>query len=72
VRITSIKTAKITPGMTDIQGLLDQAFQDVQEKEVLAIASKVVSLCGNNVVPLDGAAKDEPLFRNPMPTRLTS
>jgi F420-0:gamma-glutamyl ligase len=58
--------------MTDIQGLLDQAFQDVQEKEVLAIASKVVSLCGNDVVPLDGAAKDEPLFRNPMPTRLTS
>jgi len=27
------------PGMTDIQGLLDQALQDIQKKKVLAIAS---------------------------------
>lgn len=57
--ITPIKTAKILPGSTDIFSLLDASLSSIDEGSVLAITSKVISLCENRVVPLGTKDKEE-------------
>ena len=57
--IQSIKTNKITAGATDLLSLLDEAIVGLKEGSVLAITSKVVSLCENAVVPIGDIDKAE-------------
>jgi putative folate metabolism gamma-glutamate ligase len=51
VQVTALKTDRITAGSIELLKLLDDTISDMSEGSVLAITSKVVSLCEKNVVP---------------------
>jgi F420-0:gamma-glutamyl ligase len=55
--ISSIKTPRITPGLCTLQQLLDETISAMPDQSVLAITSKVVSLCEGAVVPISGTDK---------------
>lgn len=57
--VTGIKTDKITAGSVGLLELLDSAITSLDEGSVVAITSKVVSLCENNVVPLGDVDKED-------------
>ena len=57
--VTAIKTRKVVPGATSIIQILDEAIQTVKERSVLVITSKVVSICENSVLPIEGTDRDE-------------
>jgi len=57
--VQAIKTEKITAGAMDLSALLDTYLTDLQEDSILAITSKVVSLCENNVAPIAGTNKED-------------
>lgn len=51
--ITAIKTGRVVPAERSIFQILDNELSSLPEKSILAITSKVVSLCENRVVPMD-------------------
>ena len=55
----SIKTERIEPNSQTLLALLDSALDAVPEKSVVAITSKVVSLCEGAVRPVQGTDKDQ-------------
>ncbi len=52
MQVTAIKTTTVKAGDQDIFSFLDLNLKHVEEDSLLAITSKVVSLCENNVLPL--------------------
>lgn len=56
--VRTIKTAKITAGMLSLTELLDQSLTDLEERSVVAITSKIVSLCEGSVVPMEGTDRE--------------
>ena len=52
MQVIAIKTATVKAGDQDIFTFLDQNLEHLEENSLLAITSKVVSLCENNVLPL--------------------
>jgi len=63
VKITSIKTNKIVPAQSDIFSVLDKYLPDLEDGSILAITSKVVSICESNVVKVGEEGKEE-LIKN--------
>jgi dihydrofolate synthase / folylpolyglutamate synthase len=59
MKIRSIRTDKIRPGDITLTALLDCYITELQEGSVVAIASKVVSICEGRVVLLAGADKEK-------------
>lgn len=59
MKILAIKTDKITPECKDIFVVLDKFLKDVKENSVLAVTSKIISICEGRVVKIDEAQKDE-------------
>lgn len=59
MNITAIKTELVTPGAGDLLVLLDRSLPPLEENSVVAITSKVVSLCEGRVVPRDQADKEQ-------------
>ncbi|MGD0284331.1 MAG: coenzyme F420-0:L-glutamate ligase [Candidatus Saccharimonadales bacterium] len=57
--IKSIKTETITPGSIDLITLIDKSIKSLRSGSVVAITSKIVSLCENNVVPFDKIDKEQ-------------
>lgn len=57
--VTSIKTTRITAGKIELLALLDQALKEVKNGSVIAITSKIVSLCENSVIPIDDIDKEK-------------
>ena len=57
--VTPIKTSRVAAGQTTLFDLLDEFVHDMPEKSVLAITSKIVSLCEGRIVPIDGTDKEE-------------
>lgn len=55
--VQPIKTTRITPGSHTLFEVLDEALQDVRNKDVIVITSKIVSLCEGNVVRIEGTDK---------------
>ncbi|MET1032987.1 MAG: coenzyme F420-0:L-glutamate ligase [Candidatus Saccharimonadales bacterium] len=53
----SIKTQLVSPGSCTLFELLDASLKDIPEGSVLAITSKIVSLCEGSTVPIDGTDK---------------
>lgn len=51
--VSAIKTDRIKAGQQTIFSVLDKYLPELQEGSVVAITSKIVSLCENNVVPQD-------------------
>jgi putative folate metabolism gamma-glutamate ligase len=59
MNIQTIKTDKITPGGPDLFAVLDKAIPSLEEGSVVAITSKIVSICEGRVVPFDAADREE-------------
>jgi F420-0:gamma-glutamyl ligase len=57
--VRAIKTHVISPNDCTLFQLLDTYISDLKEQSVVAITSKVVSLCEGAVVPLGSITKDE-------------
>lgn len=58
MQVTAIKTSKITPGSQDILSVLDTVLPLLAEGDVVAVTSKIVSICEGSVVPADATDKD--------------
>lgn len=58
MKVSAIKTNKITAGSISLLDLLDEYLPKLQDNTVVAITSKVVSLCENNVLPIEGTDKE--------------
>ena len=56
--VTPLRTDVITPGSHTLHGLLDAAITDLPEGSIVAVSSKIISLCENRVVPLEGTDRD--------------
>jgi F420-0:gamma-glutamyl ligase len=59
MKIIPIKTALIDGSSKSLTEILDESLQSFEEGSVLAITSKIVSLCEGSVVPRDGADKEQ-------------
>jgi len=59
MRVTAIKTRVVEVGSCDVTELLAESFKEVPERSVIAITSKVVSLCEGNALPKSDYTKDE-------------
>ncbi len=57
MNVQPIKTRRITPNVCTLTELLDEYVTDMPSGSVLAITSKVVSLCEGSVVPVQGTDK---------------
>lgn len=72
--VRAIKTNKILAGQETIFQVLDDNITSLEEASVLAITSKIVSLCEGRVVPLEGNDKGELVKREAdlyLPRRLS-
>lgn len=59
MKVTPIKTKKITPQDKDLFKILDQFLPEIKERSVLAITSKIVSITEGRVVKMDTIDKDQ-------------
>lgn len=57
--VRPIKTKKILPGQQTILELLDLYLAELEERSVVAITSKIVSLCEGRVIPFDSISKQD-------------
>lgn len=63
MHLRAIRTDLVTAGARSVTELVDSAIDDLGERTVVAVASKVVSLCQGRVVPFEGASKLELIAR---------
>lgn len=59
MHVRSIQTAPIRANELSLEKLLDTYVSSLEENQVLAVTSKVVSLCEGAVVAIDSVAKEE-------------
>ncbi|HKX72875.1 MAG TPA: coenzyme F420-0:L-glutamate ligase [Candidatus Saccharimonadales bacterium] len=59
MKVTVLKTDAIRPGGPSLTEFLDTYITALPERSVVAIASKVVSICEGRVVPVEGVQKDD-------------
>ena len=59
MKVTAIKTHKITTRDTNLLKILDKYLPHLRERSVVAISSKIVSICEGAVVPADKLTKDK-------------
>lgn len=50
MNIVAIKTPKITIGSGDIYDVLDKSLSSIEEGSVVAVTSKIVSICEGNII----------------------
>lgn len=59
MNVKAIKTEKVTPGSITLFELFDKYVTEFTENSILAVTSKVVSICEGRVVSVEKANKDE-------------
>jgi dihydrofolate synthase / folylpolyglutamate synthase len=59
MKVTSVKTHKITVSDHDLIKILDQYLPKLEEKSILAITSKIVAITEGRLVKMDEVDKDE-------------
>jgi putative folate metabolism gamma-glutamate ligase len=59
MKITSIKTQKVTPNSVSLLDLIDNNINELSEGSIFVITSKVVSICEGRVIPTSQIDKDE-------------
>jgi putative folate metabolism gamma-glutamate ligase len=59
MQVTVIKTPKIMPSDQDILAVIDAALPQLAEGDIVAVTSKIISICEGNIVPMDGADKEQ-------------
>lgn len=55
--VRAIKTKRVEPGSGSLAQLLDEALSEMAEGSILAITSKVVSICEGRAAPIEDADK---------------
>ncbi|MFH0852842.1 MAG: coenzyme F420-0:L-glutamate ligase [bacterium] len=55
MKITTIRTGKIVPGMQTLENVLDSNIPPLKEGSVVAVTSKIISICEGRVVPVESA-----------------
>lgn len=63
MRVTGVETERITAGATELLPLLERVITELEDGSVIAITSKIVSLCENSVIQLDQIDKEELVVR---------
>lgn len=63
MKVTAIKTHKITKRDKDLFVVLDKYLSKVEEGSIVAIASKIVAICEGRIVPVEHANKDRLIKR---------
>jgi dihydrofolate synthase / folylpolyglutamate synthase len=63
MKVTSVKTKKITLKDTDILEILDRYLPLLKDKSVVAVTSKIVALCEGRVAPEQGTDKDDLIIK---------
>lgn len=63
MRVRAVRTEVVTAGVIKLAALLGRSLDDLEEGSVVAITSKIVSLCENNVIPLDEIDKEDLIVR---------
>jgi dihydrofolate synthase / folylpolyglutamate synthase len=63
MKVSGVRTERITAGVTGLLPLLERVLADVEDGSVIAITSKIVSLCEGSVIPLDAIDKDQLVVR---------
>lgn len=63
MNVTPVRTHKITTKDTDILALVDRYAPSIDEGSVLAITSKIVSICEGSVAPKEGTDKQKLIER---------
>jgi len=59
MKVTAIKTHKVTANDHNLIKILDKYLPRLEEKSILAITSKIVSITEGRLVKMDGVDKDE-------------
>lgn len=59
MKITAIRTPKVLPGVQQLTELLDATLPPLRENTVVAVTSKIVALCENRVVPIEGTNREQ-------------
>jgi putative folate metabolism gamma-glutamate ligase len=57
--VRPIKTDRISPGSISLEDLLDKYITKLEEKSVVAVTSKVISICEGSTIPIDKADKEQ-------------
>lgn len=63
MKVTSVRTTLITAGATELIPMLERVIAELDEGSVIAITSKIVSLCEGSVIPLDQIDKEDLVVR---------
>jgi dihydrofolate synthase / folylpolyglutamate synthase len=63
MKVTGVKTERITAGAIELLLLLERVITELEEGSVIAITSKIVSLCESSVIQLDQIDKEELVVR---------
>lgn len=63
MKVTAIKTPKITNNSIALTDLLDTHITNFSDGDILVITSKIVSLCQGDAVPIGSIDKDKLLIR---------
>lgn len=56
--ITPIKTERVSSQSINLLELIDQSVEELDEKDILVITSKIVSLCEGSTVPIGSVSKE--------------
>lgn len=59
MKVIPIKTSIVRPGALSLIEFLDIYITEFSEKNILAVTSKIISLCEGNVVPADEDVKEK-------------
>lgn len=59
MKVTTIKTEKVVPNKKNLFQILDTYLPSMSENSVLAVTSKIVSICEGRVFRMEDADKDE-------------
>lgn len=62
MKVTAIKTEKVSPRSTTLTALLDRSIKKFPDRSILVITSKVVALCEGQFLPHDATLKDEAIM----------
>ena len=61
--VTAYRTRKVTPG-TRLYELIDAVLPVVGEHDIVAVTSKIISICEGNIIRNDGAVSKRELIKN--------
>lgn len=64
MKVTAIKTRVVEASSSSLIDILTESLHSIPEKCVIAITSKIVSLCEGNVIPFGHSSKDELIETN--------